>query len=55
MNGRNVPIMFLPLNSKIGAQVNNNRPSIGHFLTIEQSRYIYIKTESGEMINTETT
>ena len=54
MNGMNGPTTFLPLNSKIGGQVNNNRPSIGQFLTREQTRYIYRKTESGEIINTET-
>ena len=54
MNGRNGPTTFLPLNSKIGGQVNNNRPRIGQFLTREQTRYIYKKTESGEIINTET-
>ena len=41
-------------NSKIGGQVNNNRPSVGQFLTREQSRYIYKKTESGEIINMDT-
>ena len=46
MNGRNVPTAFLPLNSKIGGQVNNNRPSIGQFLTREQTRYIYIKRQN---------
>ena len=40
-------------NSKIGGQVNNNRPRIGQFLTREQTRYIN-KTESGEIINMET-
>ena len=54
MNGRNGSTAFLHLNSKIGGQVNNNRPSIGQFLTREQSRYIYKKTESGEIINMET-
>ena len=54
MNGRNGPTTFLLLNSKIGGQVNNNRPSIGQFLTREQLRYIYKKTESGEIIDTET-
>ena len=54
MNGRNGPTTFLPLNSKIVGQVNNSRPSIGQFLTREQTRYIYKNTESGEIINTET-
>ena len=55
MNSRNGYATFLHLNSKIGGQVNNNRPSVGQFLTKEQTRYIYKKTESGEIINTETT
>ena len=54
MNGRNGPTTFLSLNNKIGGQVNNNRPSVGQILIREQTRYIYKKTESGEIINTET-
>ena len=54
MNGGNGPTAFLPLNSKIGGQVNNNRPSVGQYLTREQASYVYKKTESGEIINTET-
>ena len=33
MNGRDGTTAFLPLNTKIGGQVNNNRPSIGKYLT----------------------
>ena len=29
-------------------------PSVGQFLTREQTRHIYKKTESGEIVNTET-
>ena len=54
MNGRNSTTAFLPLNTKIGGQIDNNRPSVEQFLTREQNRYIYKKTESGEIINTET-
>ena len=55
MNDRDGSTTILPLNSKIGGKVNNNRPSIGKFLlTREQARYICKKTESGEIINTET-
>ena len=43
MNGRNGPTAFLPLNSKIGGQVNNNRPSVGQYLTREQVSYVYKK------------
>ena len=54
MYGRDGTATFLPLNTKIGGQVNDNRPSVGKFLTREQGRYIYKKTESGEIINIET-
>ena len=45
---------FLPLGSKIGGQINYNRPNAGQFLTREQASYIYKKTESGEIINVDT-
>ena len=44
-NSRNGPIAFLPLNSKIGGQVNNNRPSVGQFLT-KNRLGIYIKRQN---------
>ena len=44
----------MSLSSKIGGCVNNNRPSIGQVLRREQASYVYKKTESGEIINTET-
>ena len=47
MNGRNGTTAFLPLDSKIGGQVRNDRPSVGQFLTREQTNYIYKKTEMG--------
>ena len=54
MNGRDDTATFLPLNTKIAGQVNDDRSSVGQFLTREQTTYIYKKTESGEIINTET-
>ena len=54
MNGRDGTTAFLPLNTKIGGQINNNRPSLGQLLAREQTKYIYKKPESGKMINTET-
>ena len=51
MNGRNGTTSFLPLDSKIGGQGRNDRPSVGQFLTREQTNYIYKKIETGEMIN----
>ena len=54
MNGSNGTATFLPLDSKIGGQGRNYRPSVGQFLTREQTNYIYKKIETGEMINTDT-
>ena len=39
MNGRDGTTTFLPLDSRIGGQGRNDRPSIGQFLTREQTRY----------------
>ena len=54
MNGRNVTTTFLPLDSKIGGQGRDDRLTVGQFLTREQTRYIYRKVETGEIINTDT-
>ena len=54
MNGRDGTTVFLPLDSKIGGQINHDRPSVGQFLTREQASYIYKKVESGETINVDT-
>ena len=51
MNGRDGTTTFLPLNSKIGYQINFNSSCIGQFLTREQANYVYKKTESGEITN----
>ena len=53
MNSRDGTTAFFPFSSNIGGQIDN-RPSVGQFLTREQIRYIYKKTESGEIINIET-
>ena len=53
MNGESGTTTFLPLDSKIGGQVRNDRPSVGQFLTREQANYIYKKIETGEIINTD--
>ena len=45
---------FLPLDSRIGGQMNYDKPSVGQFLTTEQASYVYKKVESGETINTDT-
>ena len=54
MKGRNGPTAFSPLNPKIGELINDNKPSIGQYLTREQANFVYKKTESGKMVNTET-
>ena len=55
MKGRNDPTAFLPLSPKIGGQViNNNKPKINQYLTEEQARYVYKKTELGSLISTDT-
>ena len=46
MKGRNDPTAFLPLSPKIGGQVVNTKPKINQYLTEEQARYVYKKTES---------
>ena len=52
MNGRDGTTAFLPLGSRIGRQGRDNHPTVGQFLTREQTRYIYRKVETGEIINT---
>ena len=53
MNGRNGTTAFLPLDSRIGGQGRDSHPTVGQFLTREQTRYIYRKVEIGETINTD--
>ena len=53
MNGRDGTTAFLPLDSRIGGQDRYNHPTVGQFLTREQTRYIYKKVETGEIINTD--
>ena len=53
MNGRDGTTAFLPLDSRIGGPDRYNHPTVGEFLTREQTRYIYKKVETGEMINTD--
>ena len=52
MNGRDSTTIFLPLDSKMDGQGRYNHPTIGQFLTREQTRYIYKKVETGEIVNT---
>ena len=53
MNGRNGTTTFLPLDSRIGGQGRDYHPTVEEFLTRKQTRYIYRKVETGEIINTD--
>ena len=52
MKGRDDITTFLPLDSRIGGQTVDS-PTVGQYLAREQTRYIYKKVETGEMINTD--
>ena len=52
MNGRDDTTTFLPLDSRIGGQIRDN-PTVGQYLTRDQTKYIYKKVETGEIINTD--
>ena len=47
MNDRDGTSTFLPLDSRIGGQHGCNHPTVGQFLTREQTRYICKKIEMG--------
>ena len=51
MNGRNDATTFLPLDSRIGGQSRDSHPTIGQYLTRDQTKYAYKKVEMGEVIN----
>ena len=53
MKGRNDPTAFLPLSPKIGGQIINKKPKTSQYLTEEQAKYVYKKTESGGIFNTD--
>ena len=54
MNGRDDTTKFLPLDSRIGGQSRDNHPTVGQYLTRDQTKYVYKKIEMREMINTDT-
>ena len=53
MNGRDDTTTFLPLHFRICGQNRDSCPMVGQYLTRDQTRYIYKKVETGEMINTD--
>ena len=54
MNGRDGVATFLPLDSKIGGQGRDSHHTVGQYLTTEQARYIYKRTETGQTLNIDT-
>ena len=54
MNGRDDSAAFLPLDFKTGGQNKDSHPTVGQYLTRDQTRYIYKKVETGESINADT-
>ena len=54
MKGRSDPTTFLPLSPKIGGQASTSKPKDNQYLTEDQARHVYKKTESGGIINTDT-
>ena len=54
MNGRDDTTTFLPLDFRISGQNRDSYSMVGQYLTRDQTRYIYKKVETGEMINTYT-
>ena len=54
MNGRDDTTTFLPLDLRIGGQSRDGCPTVGQYLTRDQTRYIYKRVETGEMINIDT-
>ena len=52
MNSRDDTTTFLPLDSRIGGQIRDS-PTVGQYITRDQTKYVYKKVETGEMINTD--
>ena len=47
MNGRDDTTTFLSLDFRIGGQSRDSHPTVGEYLTRDQTRYIYKKVETG--------
>ena len=45
MNGRDDATTFLPLDSRIDGQSRDSHPTIGQYLTRDQTKYVYKKVE----------
>ena len=53
MKGKNDPITFLPLKSKIGGPVQYFKDRKNICLTLDQTKYIYQKAEQDSIVNVE--
>ena len=47
------PLNFLPLDFKKGGPSEDSHPTVGQYLTRDQTRHVYKKVETGESINTD--
>ena len=54
MNSRDGAGAFLPLDSRLGVQSRDSHHTVGQYLTRDQTRHIYKKVETGEIINVDT-
>ena len=45
------PLNFLPLDFKMGGSSEDSCPTVGQYLTRDQTKYVYKKAETGESIN----
>ena len=48
------PSNFLPLDFRTGGPSEDSYPTVGQYLTRDQTRYVYKKVETGESINADT-
>ena len=48
------PLNFLPIDFKAGGPSEDSHPTVGQYLTRDQTRHVYKKVETGESINTDT-
>ena len=55
INSRDGTTTFFPLDPRIGGQGRDDSPTVGKFLTREQTKYIYRKVETGEIIHIDMT
>ena len=49
--GNRSPLNFLPLDFESGGTSENSHPTVGQYLTRDQTRHVYKKMETGESVN----